>query len=113
MPRSKEVTLGDKKFVVTERKIKELEALAVSLSGSLDAILKAENTQAAMKGVTAILYEQLPVLFPEITAEDVKEAFISDIESLLSVFIELHFFALKRMLPGLMALVQAGLKSEV
>lgn len=111
MPRTKKITIGDKEITVTERKIKELEALAVSLSGSLDAILKAKNTQDAMKGATNILYEQLPVMFPEISAEDVKEAYVSDLENLFSVFLELHFFALKRMLPGLMALVQAGLQS--
>lgn len=113
MPRTKKVPIGDKEITVTERKIKDLEALAIGLSGSLDVILKADNSQTAIKGVTNILYEQLPVIFPEVSKEDIQEGYISDIENLASAFIELHFFALKRMLPGLMALVQAGLESEV
>ena len=113
MPRTKKVTVAGKEFEVTERKIKELEALAVGLSGSLDAIFKAESSQDAMEAVTGILYKHIPEIFPGVTKEDVQEAYISDLESLFSAFIELHFFALRRLLPGLMALVQAGTKGKM
>jgi hypothetical protein len=113
MPRTKKVTVAGKEFVVTERKIKELEALAVGLSGSLDAVLKADSSKDAMEEVTGILYKHIPEIFPGVTKEDVQEAYLSEIEELGNAFIELHFFALKRLLPGLMALVQAGTKGKM
>lgn len=113
MPRSKEAEIGGKKIVVYERKIKELEALAVELSGALDNFLKADNGDKAVGSIKVILYEKIPVLFPGIDKDDIAEAYPSELEDLVGAFIEIHFFALKRMLPGLMALVQAGLKGKM
>ncbi len=113
MPRTKEVEIAGKKITVTERKIKELEALAVGLSDSLDAIFKAESSQGAMEAITGILYKHIPEIFPGITKEDIREAYLSEIEELGKAFIDLHFFALKRLLPGLIALVQAGTKGKM
>ena len=113
MPRTKEVTIAGKKLTVTERKIKELEALAVGLSESVDAVLKSDTSKDAMGAITDILYKHIPEIFPGITKEDVREAYLSEIEELGNAFIELHFFALKRLLPGLIALVQAGTKGKM
>jgi len=113
MPRTKEVEIAGKKITVTERKIKELEALAVSLSGSLDVIFKAESSRDALEAVTGILYKHVPEIFPGITKEDIQEAYLSEVEELAGAFIDLHFLALKRLLSGLVALVQAGTKGKM
>ena len=55
-----------------------------------------------------MLYKKLPVVFPDITEDDVKNAYMSDLEKLIGAFIDVNFFALKQMIPKLMLLVQAG-----
>lgn len=111
MPRSKVVTVAGKEITVTERKIKELEGLAAQLSDSLDGLLKANTTADAKQAVLGLLYDKLPLIFPGLTDEDVKEAYPSELENLISAFSEIHFFSLKKMLPALMALVQAGTRN--
>ena len=111
MPRSKVVTVAGKEIAVTERKIKELEELANQLGDSLDGVLKANNIVGAKQAVIGLLYEKLPLIFPGLAEDDIKEAYPSEIESLVDAFIEIHFFTLKRLFPALMALVQAGTRN--
>jgi len=54
------------------------------------------------------LYKKLPVIFPDITAEDVKNAYMSELEKLIGGFIEVNFLAIKQMIPKLMTLTQIG-----
>jgi hypothetical protein len=56
-----------------------------------------------------LLYKKLPVIFPDITKEDVKNAYMSELEALIEVFVEVNFQGLKRVIKPLMGLIQAGL----
>lgn len=112
MPRSQKVTVAGKEITVTERKIKELEALAAELAGLADQILKANSAQDAKEVLLQLLYDKLPVLFPPLTAEDVKEAYPSELEALVQAFIDLHFFSLKKLAGPVLAIVQAGLQGK-
>jgi len=55
-----------------------------------------------------LLYKKLPVVFPDITEDDVKNAYMSDLETLIGAFVDVNFFALKQMIPKLMLLAQTG-----
>jgi hypothetical protein len=55
-----------------------------------------------------LLYKKLPVVFPDITEDDVKNAYMSDLEKLIGAFVDVNFFALKQMIPKLMLLAQTG-----
>ena len=111
MPRSKVVTVAGKEIAVTERKIKELEELANQLGDSLDGVLKANNIVGAKQAVIGLLYEKLPLIFPGLAEDDIKEAYPSEIESLVDAFVEIHFFTLKRLFPVLATLIQAGTRN--
>lgn len=112
MPRSQKVTVAGKEITVTERKIKELEALAGELAGIADAMLKANTTDDVKNVLVGLLYDKIPVLFPPLTAEDVKEAYPSELGALMGAFVDLHFFPLKNLLGPVMTIVQAGLQGK-
>ncbi len=59
-----------------------------------------------------LLYKKLPVIFPDITKEDVKNAYMSELEQLIEVFIDVNFQGIKRLIGPLMNLVQAGLPQK-
>jgi hypothetical protein len=107
--RNKIVKFADKDINVQEKRIGELEILTRELFPSTKGKLK--NLDKALNDLELdwdLLYKKLPVLFPDITEDDVKNAYMSDLEKLLGAFIDVNFFALKQMIPKLMLLAQTG-----
>lgn len=111
MPRNKIVKFAGKDINVQERRIGELEILVRELFPSTKGKLK--NLDKALNDLELdwdLLYKKLPVVFPDITEDDVKNAYMSDLEKLIGAFVDVNFFAIKQMLPKLMALTQTGLQ---
>ena len=109
MPRNKIVKFADKDIDVKEKKIGELEILVRELFPSTNGKLK--NLDKALNDLEIdwdLLYKKLPIIFPEITEDDVRNAYMSDLEKLLGAFVDVNFFAIKQMIPKLMALAQTG-----
>jgi len=109
MPRNKIVKFAGKDIAVQERRIGELEILVRELFPSTKGKLK--NLDKALNDLEIdwdLLYKKLPVVFPDITEDDVKNAYMSDLEKLIGAFVDVNFFALKQMIPKLMLLAQTG-----
>ena len=109
MPRNKIVKFADKDINVQERKIGELEILVRELFPATKGKLK--NLDKALNDLELdwdLLYKKIPIVFPEITEDDVKNAYMSDLEKLIGAFVDVNFFALKQMIPKLMLLAQTG-----
>jgi len=109
MPRNKIVKFADKDINVQEKRIGELEMLVRDLFPATKGKLK--NLDKALNDMEIdwdLLYKKLPVIFPDITEDDVKNAYMSDLEKLIGAFVDVNFFALKQMLPKLMLLAQTG-----
>ena len=107
--RNKIVKFADKDIDVKEKKIGELEILVRELFPATKGKLK--NLDKALNDLEIdwdLLYKKLPIVFPEITEEDVKNAYMSELENLIGAFIDVNFFAIKQMIPKLMALAQTG-----
>ena len=107
--RNKIVKFAGKDINVQERRIGELEILVRELFPSTKGKLK--NLDKALNDMELdwdLLYKKIPIVFPEITEDDVKNAYMSDLEKLLGAFIDVNFFALKQMIPKLMLLAQTG-----
>ena len=107
--RNKIVKFADKDINVQEKRIGELEILTRELFPSTKGSLK--NLDKALNDLELdwdLLYKKLPVVFPDITEDDVKNAYMSDLEKLIGAFVDVNFFALKQMIPKLMALAQTG-----
>ena len=111
--RNKIVKFAGKDIDVKEKKIGELEILVRELFPSTKGKLK--NLDKALNDLEIdwdLLYKKLPVVFPDITEDDVKNAYMSDLEKLIGAFVDVNFFALKQMLPKLMNLAQIGLQRK-
>ena len=109
MPRNKIVKFAGKDIDVQERRIGELEILVRELFPSTKGKLK--NLDKALNDLEIdwdLLYKKLPVVFPDITEDDVKNAYMSDLEKLIGAFVDVNFFALKQMIPKLILLAQTG-----
>jgi len=107
--RNKIVKFADKDINVQEKRIGELEMLVRELFPSTKGKLK--NLDKALNDLEIdwdLLYQKLPIVFPDITEDDVKNAYMSDLEKLLGAFVDVNFFAIKQMIPKLMALAQTG-----
>jgi hypothetical protein len=107
--RNKIVKFAGKDINVQEKRIGELEILTKELFPSTKGKLK--NLDKALNDLEIdwdLLYKKLPVIFPDISEEDVKNAYMSELEKLIGAFVDVNFFALKQMIPRLMLLAQTG-----
>ena len=111
--RNKTVEFAGKKIRVEEKRIGELEKIVAELfPESKGNIQKVDLGKLLEQAGFDLLYKKLPVIFPDITEEDVKNAYMSELEALIEVFVEVNFHGLKRLVRPLMNLIQAGLQQK-
>ena len=111
--RNKTVEFAGKKIRVEEKRIGELEKIvAVLFPESKGNIQKIDLSKLLEQAGFDLLYKKLPVIFPDITKEDVKNAYMSELEQLIEVFVEVNFTGLKRLIKPMMGLIQAGLQQR-
>ncbi len=109
--RNKVVSFAGKEIRVEEKRIGELEKIVAALfPESKGNIQKINLGKLLEQAGFDLLYKKLPVIFPDITEEDVKNAYMSELERLIEVFVEVNFTGLKRLMKPLMSLIQAGLQ---
>jgi len=111
--RNKTVEFAGKKIRVEEKRIGELEKIIADLfPESKGNIQKVDLGKLLEQAGFELLYKKLPVIFPEITKDDIKNAYMSELEALIEVFIEVNFQGIKRLIKPLMNLIQAGLQQR-
>jgi len=111
--RNKTVDFAGKKIRVEEKRIGELEKVIADLfPESKGNIQKVDLGKLLEQAGFELLYKKLPVIFPEITKDDIKNAYMSELEELIEVFVEVNFHGIKRLIGPLMNLVQAGLQQR-
>ena len=107
--RTKNVKIAGKELAVQESRIGELKQLVADLfPGSGGKLSEIDIGKLLELDVDEILSTKLPELFPGLTAEDVDNAYMSELEKLLEAFVDVNFFGLKRLIQPLMNLAQAG-----
>ena len=106
--RNKVVKFGDKEILVVEKKIKELKQLSKDISVSFNDLLKTNLDNKTTDDIFNIIFEQLEdkitIIFPQLTVEDIENAYISEIEALLIAFIEVNFIGAKKVISQVMKL---------
>ncbi len=111
--RNKAVTIAGKTVDVQERRIGELKQLVADLfPGSGGNLANISLDKLGELKIEDVLYQKLPEVFPGLTAEDVDNAYMSEIEALVEAFVDVHFLGLKRLAGPLMGLAQAGVATQ-
>ena len=111
--RNKTVDFAGKKIRVEEKRIGELEKIVAELfPESKGNIQKVDLGKLLEQAGFDLLYKKLPVIFPDISKDDIKNAYMSELEQLIEVFVEVNFTGVKRLIGPLMTLVQAGVQQR-
>lgn len=106
--RNKIVKVNDKDIFVNEKRIKELKQLSKDLSVSLDEFIKLEvdnkTTDDVFNIVFDLLEDKLTIVFPQLTKEDIEEAYVSELEELILAFLDVNFIGAKKVISQVMKL---------
>jgi len=109
VPRTKKVSIAGRELLVEERRIGELKQLVADLfPGSGGKLSEIDPSKLFELDVDDVLSKKLPEMFPGLTAEDIDNAYMSELEALFEAFVDVNFFGLKRLVTPLMNLAQAG-----
>lgn len=104
--RNKVVKIGDKEIFIVEKRIKEFKELSSKISMSFKEIFDMEldnkTTDEVLNVIVDTLEDKLTILFPQLTKEVIDNAYPSEIEELISAFIEVNFTGAKKVLFPLM-----------
>lgn len=107
--RNKVVKIGDKEIFVTERRIKELKELFKNLSegfkGFLDTDIKEKTTGDMVDLICNELENKIIVVFPQLTNEDIENAYPSEISNLVEAFIDVNFTGAKKAITQVIKLM--------
>ncbi len=111
--RNKVVSFAGKEIRVEEKKIGDLEKLIIELfPTSKGKIANIDLSKELGSLDFDILYKKLPVIFPELTRDDIRNAYMSEIEALVEAFIDVNFLGLKKLLKPMLTLAQTGLPQK-
>lgn len=106
--RTKIVKINDKEIFVQEKRIKELKELSQKLSLDFNDFLKTDledkNTNDVFEDIFEMLRDKLIVIFPQLTEEDIENAYMSELEELLLSFLEINFMGAKKVISQVMKL---------
>ena len=104
--RNKVVKVGEKEVIIAEKRIKEFRELSSKISMSFNDILSMEldnkTTDEVFNVVVDMLEDKLTVIFPQLTTDDIDNAYMSEIEELIAAFIEVNFTGAKKVMSPLM-----------
>jgi len=108
--RNKTIAFAGKKLRIEESRIGELEEIVARLFPDSKGNIAKINLDDLMNQVGFdLLYDKIPIIFPDITDEDVKNAYPSELEALLEAFVDVNFTGVKRLIGPLMNLMQIGM----
>ena len=108
MARSKKVSVNDKEFIIKECRIKELEALIEKFKGDFEAVSTIKSAEDLKSVVGALLRTRLPSLIPGLHADDISNAYPSEIEEALEGFIEVNFTGMRKLVSQIFNLAHVA-----
>ncbi|MPM26236.1 hypothetical protein SDC9_72737 [bioreactor metagenome] len=106
--KNKAVKVGDKEIFVVERRIKELKELfkdfSESFKGFLETDLKDKNTDDIVDIIVNEMENKITLIFPQLTTEDIDNAYPSEISALVEAFVDVNFTGAKKVISQVMRL---------
>ena len=94
--RTETVEINGKKIEIKEKRNRELQDMVKQFKTELSEVEIGENANSALMSLFDFLKDKLLVLFPELTDEDLLDAYPSEIESLIEAFVTVNFTGIRK-----------------
>ena len=108
--RNRTITFAGKSLRIQESRIGELEEMVSRLFPKSEGKISDISIESIVNQIGFdLFYDMLPVIFSDITADDVRNAYPSEIEDLLEAFIDVNFTGVKRLIGPLLDIMQTGM----
>ena len=104
--RNKTVTVNGKQVVLKEKRISELRT---EVFPKIMDLLDGGLSNIDVKDILPLLEEKISEIVPELSPEDIDNAYPSELEALIQGFIEVNFSGVKKMVPTLSGLIKVGM----
>lgn len=105
--RNKTVTVNGKQIVVKEKRVSELRNDV--LPKVINLIDGDELKGTELNNILPLLEEKISEFFPDLSPDDVDNAYPSEIEDLIRAFIDVNFAGLKKIIPLASGLLKIGM----
>lgn len=104
--RNQTVTVNGKQVVIKEKRVSELRNdVLPKIVGLLDGGLAGVD----VKDILPLLEEKISEIVPELSPEDIDNAYPSELENLVQAFIDVNFSGIKKMIPMVSGLIKIGM----
>jgi hypothetical protein len=109
--RTKTVTVNGKKVTVKESRVSEIKNdILPKVFSTLEGLdIKGSLQDKQVTDLIPLFAEKVSEFFPEVSAEDIEDAYPSEIEELVKAFIEVNFSGLKKILIPALSLLRTGI----
>ena len=97
--RSKIVSIAGKNVLIEEKRIKELKNLIKDFGPELQEIWTKDIDFKSADGIDAIfalVEDKITLIFKDLTADDIENAYMSELEELFNTFMDVNFMGAKK-----------------
>ena len=97
--RSKVVSIASKNILIEEKRIKELKQLIKDFSPEIKQIWEQNidfNKEESIDEIFSLVESKITLLFDDLKEEDIENAYMSELEELFKVFVDVNFTGAKK-----------------
>ena len=97
--RSKVVNIAGKNVLIEEKRIKDLKRLIKDFSPELKELWNKNidiNNADSIDDIFSIIEEKITLIFKDLTADDIENAYMSELEELFNTFMDVNFLGAKK-----------------
>ena len=97
--RSKVVNIAGKNVLIEEKRIKDLKRLIKDFSPELKELWNKNidiNNADSIDDIFSIIEEKITLIFKDLTADDIENAYMNELEELFNTFMDVNFLGAKK-----------------
>ena len=95
--RTKIVKVADKDILIQEKTIGEIKKIVNDLNIDFSKLMQTElEKENFLNEILLIIQDRIEILFPQLKDVDMDNVYISELENLIDVFLEVNFSMMKK-----------------